>query len=347
MSDTGRMGRRRSVTAMDVRLAAAVVDVGNVSAFCREQGIARSTFYRWRARYRHEGISGLEEKSRRPLSARPLMATDVEERIVQLRKQLTDQGLDAGPASIHDYLGVEDWNRVPSVSSIWRALRRRGFITPQPEKRPKSSYKTIIFDRVNECWQIDDTMWRLSDGTMVSIVEIIDDHSRVCVASHAVESATSETAWAVFASEAKVWGLPGMVLSDNGLAYNGSRRNIEVAFEANLRTLGINPVASSPYHPQTCGKVERFHQTTKKWLKAQPQADSLHQLNQQLTVFADYYNHQRPHRSLNGTTPANIHTTPQSRTRQPAGHHTNTNHQSQRVHRRKCLVETTPNSRRP
>lgn len=294
---------------MDVRLVAAVVELENVSAFCREQGIARSTFYRWRARYRQDGIVGLEEKSRRPLSARPLMAADVEDRIVQLRKQLTGQGLDGGPASIHDYLRFEDWDRVPSVSSIWRGLHRRGFITPQPEKRPKSSYKTIVFDRVNECWQIDDTRWRLADGAEVRIVEIIDDHSRVCVASHAVESATSEAAWAVFTEAAQSWGLPAMVLSDNGLAYNGSRRNIEVVFEKNLRLLGINPVASSPYHPQTCGKVERFHQTTKKWLKAQPRADSLNQLNSQLGRFVDYYNHQRPHRALNGTIPANIHTT--------------------------------------
>jgi transposase InsO family protein len=213
----------------------------------------------------------------------------------------------AGPASIHDYLRFEDWDRVPSVSSIWRALHRRGLISPQPEKRPKSSYRTIVFDRVNECWQIDDTRWRLADGTEVRIVEIIDDHSRTCVASRAAETATSQTAWAVFTEAAQSWGLPAMVLSDNGLAYNGSRRNIEVVFEKNLRLLGINPVASSPYHPQTCGKVERFHQTTKKWLQAQTRANSLSQLNNQLKTFTDYYNHQRPHRSLNGATPGSIH----------------------------------------
>ena len=297
----------RSVTAMDVKLTAAVVDVLNVSEFCREQGISRTTFYKWRARFRADGLEGLVEKSRRPLSSRPLISTDVEDRIVQLRKQLTDQGHDAGPRSIHDYLRFEEWDPLPSVSSIWRALHRRGLITAQPEKRPRSSFKSFVYDRPNECWQIDDTMWRLADGTEVRIVEIIDDHSRTCVASRAVETATSQTAWAVFTGAAQQWGLPAMVLSDNGLAYNGSRRNITVSFEANLRTLGINPVAASPFHPQTCGKVERFHQTTKKWLRAQTRADSLSQLNNQLKAFTDYYNHQRPNRSLNGATPGSIH----------------------------------------
>ena len=312
----------RSVVAMDVRLAAAVADVSNVAEFCRELRIARSTFYRWRGRYRDDGLSGLVERSHRPLSARPLMASDVEDRIVQLRKQLTDDGFDAGPVSIHSYLLGEGWDPVPSVSSIWRALRRRGFITPQPEKRPRSSLKRFVYDRPNECWQIDDTQWRLADGTVVFIVEIIDDHSRVCVASVAVKSPTTEAAWSVFADAAKVWGLPAMVLSDNGLAYNGSRQNITVSFEANLRTLGINPVASTPRHPQTCGKIERFHQTTKKWLRAQPAAASLSQLNDQLTAFTDRYNNQRPHESLNRATPTTIYSAqPKAR---PANQPTNT-----------------------
>jgi len=286
-----------------VRLAAASGRVENVVEFCREQGIARSTFYRWRARYRDGGLAGLEERSRRPLSAAPLMGSDVEDRIVQLRKQLTD----AGPASIHDYLVLEGWELVPSVSSIWRGLHRRGFITAQPNKRPRSSFKSFVYDRPNECWQIDDTQWQLADGTVVFIVEIIDDHSRVCVASHAVESPTTQAAWAVFTDAAGRWGLPQMVLSDNGTAYNMSRRGTTVAFEANLRTLGINPVASTPRHPQTCGKVERFHQTTKKWLRTKPKAATVEELNSQLAVFVDFYNNKRPHRSLDGNTPATIH----------------------------------------
>jgi hypothetical protein len=93
------------------------------------------------------------------------------------------------------------------------------------------------------------------------------------------------------------------------LVYNGSRRNITVAFEANLQVMGIRPITSTPYHPQTCGKVERYHQTEQKWLKARPRAGTIEELNQQLGVFNNFYNHKRKHRSLNKATPAHVHQT--------------------------------------
>lgn len=294
---------------MDVRLTAAIADGNlNVSRFCEEQGISRSTFYKWRDRYRQEGLAGLEDRSRRPLTAGPRMAGDVENRIVELRKTLTEDGLDAGAATIWGHLVDEGWDRVPSEASIWRALTRRGFITPQPNKRPRSSYKTFVFERVNECWQIDHYDWKLADETPVQTVNILDDHSRV-VSSKAFPTVTCENAWEAFVQAAEQWGFPGTVLTDNDLVYNGSRRNITVTFEANLKALGIRPIASTPHHPQTCGKVERYHQTEQKWLKARPPAKTIEELNQLLTTFNDYYNHQRKHRSLGKATPAHIHQT--------------------------------------
>ena len=291
---------------MDVRLAAAAAGISNVAEFCRDQGISRSTFYKWRNRYRVEGLPGLEERSRRPKSSRPSMPSDIEDRIVELRKQLTEDGFDAGPASIHGYLRLEDWDLVPSHASIWRALHRRGFITPQPEKRPRSSYLRFTFGRVNECWQIDHHEWHLADGTKVAIIDIVDDRSRVGT-SRAVATPTCQKAWGVFVEAARRWGLPSMVLSDNDLVYNGQRRNVTVRFEANLRRLGIRTITSSFYHPQTCGKVERYHQTVQKWLAKQPPAGTLDELNRMLDSFCDFYNHNRPHRSLRGATPASVH----------------------------------------
>jgi transposase InsO family protein len=293
---------------MDVKLAAAVagtVRKGEVAEFCRECGISRQTFYKWRRRFECEGQAGLEEQSRRPLSSPTRTAIELEERIVRVRKELDDEGLDHGPWSIRQQLAREI-EVLPSESSIWRILVRRGLIVPEPKKRPKVSLRRFVYPRPNDCWQIDATHWHLADGTIVWIIDIIDDHSRVCPAAVAAEACTSVAAWEVFTLAGSRWGLPARVLSDNGMSFNASRRKITVTFEANLRAAGVAPIASTPGHPQTCGKVERFHQTLKKWLAKQPPARTIGELQAQLDRFVEHYNHHRPHRALNGHTPAAV-----------------------------------------
>lgn len=293
---------------MDVKLAAAVagtVRPGEVAGFCREHGISRQTFYKWRRRFLVEGQAGLEEQSRRPLSSPTRTAIELEERIVRVRKELDDDGLDHGPWSIRQLLAREI-EIVPSESSIWRILVRRGLVVPEPKKRPKVSLRRFVYPRPNDCWQIDATHWHLADGTIVWIIDIIDDHSRVCSAAVAAKACTSVAAWEVFTLAGSRWGLPARVLSDNGLSFNGSRRKITVTFEANLRAAGVAPIASTPGHPRTCGKVERFHQTLKKWLAKQPPAATIAELQAQLDRFVEHYNHHRPHRALGGRTPAAV-----------------------------------------
>ena len=295
---------RGRTVEMDVKLVAAVASVGlNVRRFCREQAISPSTFYKWRARFLEGGVDGLVERSRRPARSPALIDPAVEDAIVRVRKELTDRCVDAGAHTIWFHL-LEAGICAPAPSTIWRVLTRRGLIEPAPAKRPKSSFQRFEYLRPNECWQIDATHWQLADGTAVEIIDIIDDHSRVVVAARVCSgSATSPAAWATLVDAASSWGLPARVLSDNGLVFNGSRRGHHVLFETNLRALGVQPIASSPFHPQTCGKIERFHQTLKKWLAGQPPAATTGALQTAVNTFIAYYNQARPHRGANRRPP--------------------------------------------
>jgi transposase InsO family protein len=293
----------RRVVPVDVRLVAAVADgTINVSAFCRELGVSRDTFYRWKDRYAKEGMAGLEVRSSAPGTVKNRTPDAVEDAVVALRKELGEAGLDAGAATIQWHLGRRGLRAVPSVSTIWRILCRRGFVIPAPKKRPKSSLRRFEAAAPNELWQTDATKWVIATG-QVEILTFLDDHSRLVTASRAVATATTENTWETFCSAAQSWGLPSGQLSDNGLNFSGRLRGFEVAFEINLRAAGVRPITARPFHPQTCGKIERFHQTLKKWLRRRPLAADLVELQAQLDTFIAIYNRERPHRGIGSVTP--------------------------------------------
>ena len=292
---------------MDRQLVAALtgpLDKVNVAGLCRSLGISRQTFYKWRARYEADGLDGLEERSRRPRSSPTRTAASVEDHIVAIRKELDDLGVDAGPATIRWHLRSQGVARPPSEATIWRILVRRGFVTPEPKKRPASSFRRFEADFPNERWQADHCDWALADGTVVKILNIIDDHSRLCVASVAAVTVTSPVLWSAFWAAGQTWGLPACCLTDNGLVFSGKLRGLEVDFEKRLRAHGIKPITSRPFHPQTCGKVERFQQTLKKWLRRRRRhLHTLADLQAALDEFHAYYNSRRPHRGIGRVTP--------------------------------------------
>jgi transposase InsO family protein len=289
---------------MDVRLRIALTSEKlNVSAFCRERGISRETFYFWKRRYLARGLDGLEPLSRAPKTSPQRISGELEEAIVELRKQLDDTGADAGPATIQWHLGRQGRRAVPSQATIWRVLVRRGFVVPEPRKRPKSSYVRFQASAPNELWQTDCIDWVIATGP-VKILSFLDDHSRVALRVKALLQATTDATWDTFCEAIALWGVPLGQLSDNGLNFSGRLRGVEVRFEIELRAIGVVPKTSRPYHPQTCGKVERFQQTLKKWLRRQPLAADIDELQAQLDAFVAYYNFQRPHRALDRRTPA-------------------------------------------
>jgi transposase InsO family protein len=284
-------------------VAAVLVEGRSKSEVARDYGVSRRWVITLVQRYLAEGESGLQPRSRRPVSSPQRTGVDVEDEIIMIRKELDKAGHEAGAATIAFHL-EQRHGSTPAVSTIWRILSARGFVTPQPHKRPKSSYLRFAAEQPNERWQLDVTHWALADGSGVEILNVIDDHSRLCVGSDALAVFKAHDVDVSFRKAAATYGDPAGVLSDNGAVFTGrSRGGGRVALEVTLNHRRIRFRHSRPYHPQTCGKVERFHQTQKKWLSTQPRARTLRQLRAQLDGFADYYNTVRPHRALGRRTP--------------------------------------------
>jgi transposase InsO family protein len=281
---------------------AVVLEGRSPSELAKAHGISRSWIYELVARYRSGGYAAIEPRSRRPRSCRHQTPPKVERAILRLRGELTADGHDAGPATIAFHLRRRAMP-VPAVATIWRILHRAGLITPQPQKRPRSSFVRFEAALPNERWQGDTTHWTLAGGAEVEIFDLIDDHSRLALASDVFPTVRGADVVEVFARAAARYALPASVLTDNGAVFSGASRGGKVLWESELERLGIRAVHSTPYHPQTCGKVERFHQTVKRYLKAQPPARSTAQLQAQLDAFRAYYNQRRPHRALGGRTP--------------------------------------------
>ncbi len=275
----------------------------SVAELAKAYEVDRSWVYRRLARYRAEGEVGLELRSRRPSSSPTRIADLYEDEIVALRKELTDAGFDAGADTIHTHLAARH-EQPPAVSTIWRVLKARGFVTPQPHKRPKSSIVRFVADLPNECWQADVTHVTIADDQVLEVLNVIDDHSRLCVASRVFVSTRSPDVVRTLHRAAGQWGYPETFLSDNGGIFTASKGSGVGDLEAELVTLGITSKHGKPYHPQTQGKVERFHQTLKKYLAKQDPAATKRQLQGQLDRFVTYYNTVRPHRSIGRRTPA-------------------------------------------
>jgi len=299
-------------------LTALLVDRQPPAEVAARYGVHRSWVYKLKARYHADGDAAFEPRSRRPKTSPTAIPPATVALITQLRGKLTTAGLDAGPDTIAWHLRHHHGTTV-SASTVSRTLTRAGLVTPAPKKRPKSSYHRFAATLPNETWQADFTHYRLTrpDGTPGPDAEILtwlDDHSRYALDVTAHAPVTGPTVLAAFRGALARHGTPASTLTDNGMVFTtrlSGGKGGRNALEAELRRLGVAQKNARPNHPTTCGKVERFQQTLKKWLAAQPvQPSTVAQLQALLDQFAAYYNTQRPHRSLpHRATPATAYGT--------------------------------------
>jgi transposase InsO family protein len=297
----------------------------------RTYGVSQGWVSRLMARYRAEGEAAFEPRSRRPHTSPAATTGEVLDLIVGIRKELADAGHDAGPDTIAWHL-EHDHGVVTSRSNIARQLTRLGRVLPEPKKRPKSSYIRFEAAMPNETWQSDFTHYRLADNSDVEILTWLDDCTRYALSVTTHRRVTGPIVVATFRGSLAQHGIPASTLTDNGMVFTvrlaggRAKEHGRSAFEHELRRLHITQKNSRPGHPTTCGKVERFQQTMKKWLRAQdPQPASLAELQALIDVFVDDYNQRRPHRSLpqRATPAARYNTMPKatpSQSRDPDTH---------------------------
>jgi transposase InsO family protein len=274
----------------------------SVTAAAAQYGLSRGHLQRLLRRYRDGGLDALGPRSRRPLSNPNRTPDAVRARIVALRIELTAGGLDAGPITIAWHLGREG-GRVPSTSTIRRVLHDAGLVVPEPRKRPRSSWLRFEAAAPNECWQSDVTHWQLADRTEVEIISWLDDHSRYLLDCTAFGRVGGDDVVATFSVAGEAHGWPAATLTDNGAVFTSRFTGGRNGFEYVLAYLGIRQKNGAPGHPQTQGKIERFQQTLKRWLRQQPAPRTLAELQARLDVFRLAYNERRPHRATGRVTP--------------------------------------------
>lgn len=292
------------VSVMEQRLLAVrdVLDNGaKITDVARRYGVDRRTVHRWIRRYATGGIGALADRSSKPDRCPHQMAPEVEARIIALRK--TNPGF--GPRTILTKLRKE-LDHPPSRSAIYRCLVRQRLIDPKPRRRRSSDYKRWERSRPMELWQVD-VMGGvyLADGTPLSVVTGIDDHSRFCVMATLVERATARPVCGALMGALQRHGIPEQILTDNGKVFTGRRAVVatNVLFDRICLNNGITHILTAPYSPTTTGKIERLHKTMRKEFFSQRRFGTIEQTQDALDGWVDHYNTGREHQAIGDVAP--------------------------------------------
>ena len=275
------------------------------SEVARDYKISRYWVQQLVRRYEAEGEAAFTPRSRRPHSNSRAISLDLEDQIIRLRKDLSKKGLDAGAETIRTHLQTAGADRVPSTSTIWRVADPPRIRHTTAEEATQGCRETVLrpSSPTNAGRPTPRTgSWPTAAGWRSSTSSTTTPGSTCC--PRPGPTTTGPDVVAGFRTAFGRYGIPASVLTDNGAVFTGKPRGGgRVALEIELDLLGVRFHHSRPYHPQTCGKVERFHQTQKKWLAAQPPPATLADLQRQLDRFRRYYNTVRPHRALARRTP--------------------------------------------
>ena len=266
-------------------------------------GVSRQTVHRWIARYEQDGLASLADHSHRPASCPHQIDREIEAFICEIRREHPGWG----PLRIEHELGRSGVDPRPSLSSIYRCLRRHQLIELRRRRKRRDEYRRWERERPMQLWQMDVMGGVLLDeGSDLKVVTGVDDHSRFCVAAGLVRRATSKAVCGVFAASLRRYGIPDEILTDNGKVFTcrfGPHPG-EVMFDRICRENGISHRHTGVRSPTTTGKIERFHQSLRKEFLADRTFRSLTAAQRALDAWVLDYNTSRPHQALNMATPA-------------------------------------------
>jgi transposase InsO family protein len=271
---------------------------GEVARFCERHGIGRTVFYKIRRIAERDGVmAAIEPGSRRPHVSPGRTDQAVIDQALAMRAWLIDNGHDGGPLSVIDRMRRAGLTP-PSRATLARAFAAAGVSKKEPKKKPRAALRRFVYPAPNCCWQLDGFEWSLADGSPATILQLIDDNTRLDLGSLVARGETTKAAVQVVMDAIRVWGVPQKLLSDNGLAFNPSRRGFTGKLVEILKGLGVEPITGKPGKPTTQGKNERSHQPLQKWLNAHPPAQTLAELQALVDQWREDYNHQRGHQGL-------------------------------------------------
>ena len=277
----------------------AAQEKANIRQLCQRFGVSSATAYKWLHRFEVDGLTGLEDVSRRPHHSPARTTQELEGAVIALRQKHPAWGCRKLRRRLLD-LGHQT---VPSASTITAILRRHQLLDPQESVKHQAFQR---FERAapNELWQMDfKGEFQLLRGRCYPLT-VLDDHSRFAIGLQACARNTKNITQNALIQVFRRYGLPASITCDNGSPWGCGGRSYYTALGVWLMRLSIGISHSRPHHPQTQGKDERFHRSLEAEVLRYQRADTLKQWQQHFDLWRDVYNTERPHESLDMNVPA-------------------------------------------
>jgi transposase InsO family protein len=291
----------REVSVMSERrefVRLALQEGANRRELCRRFGISADVGYKWLARWR-AGEEALAERSRRPHASPYRSSAAMEAAVLAVREAHPPWGA-RKIAGCLKRRGIKP----PAVSTVHEILRRHGRIDPRSPSADRA-HKRFEKEAPNLLWQMDFKGWvTLVHGERCHPLTIVDDHSRFAPCLQACADQQSGTVQSHLVTTFRRYGLPEAMFVDNGSPWGDASGERWTRLGVWLLKLGVNVIYSRPYHPQSRGKIERFHRSLKAEVFALHRFNDFGQVQRAFDAWREVYNFERPHEALSQQPPA-------------------------------------------